>query len=119
MVYFFNAMFVNVSLSPWMVTDTFYPHLQGYNLSPKSADSAASSMTSNNCLLEVRTSLTVIRMLPVFLCLIGTRTSTTDKLFIGWFGPRGLAKIVFTVLVPDKCCRATIRSYWRPVGRFC
>ena len=38
-------------------------------------------------------------MLPVFLCLIGTRTSTADKLFIGWFGPRGLATIVFAILV--------------------
>ena len=44
-------------------------------------------------------SLTVVRMLPVFLCLIGTRTTTADKLFIGWFGPRGLATIVFAVLV--------------------
>ena len=47
-------------------------------------------------------SLTVIRMLPVFLCLIGTRTSMSDKLFIGWFGPRGLATIVFAVLVLDE-----------------
>src|SRR5215472_12238875 len=47
-------------------------------------------------------SLTVIRMLPVFLCLIGTRTRTADKLFIGWFGPRGLATIVFAVLVFDE-----------------
>ena len=46
-------------------------------------------------------SLTVVRMLPVFLCLIGTRTSASDKLFIGWFGPRGLATIVFAVLVLD------------------
>jgi NhaP-type Na+/H+ or K+/H+ antiporter len=38
----------------------------------------------------------MIRMLPVF-CLIGTRTSVGDKLFIGWFGPRGLATIVFVV----------------------
>lgn len=38
-------------------------------------------------------------MLPVFLCLIGTRTSTADKLFIGWFGPRGLVTIVFAFLV--------------------
>jgi NhaP-type Na+/H+ or K+/H+ antiporter len=44
-------------------------------------------------------SLTVIRMLPVFLCLIGARTSVADKLFIGWFGARGLATIVFAVLV--------------------
>jgi NhaP-type Na+/H+ or K+/H+ antiporter len=46
-------------------------------------------------------SLTVVRMLPVFLCLIGTRTSASDKLFIGWFGPRGLATIVFAILVLD------------------
>ena len=45
---------------------------------------------------------TVIRMLPVFLCLVGTRTSTAEKLFIGWFGPRGLATIVFAVLVLDE-----------------
>jgi len=47
-------------------------------------------------------SLTVVRMLPVFLCLIGTRTSAADKLFIGWFGPRGLATIVFAILVLDE-----------------
>jgi sodium/hydrogen antiporter len=46
-------------------------------------------------------SLTLVRMLPVFLCLIGTRTSASDKLFIGWFGPRGLATIVFAILVLD------------------
>ena len=46
-------------------------------------------------------SLTVVRMLPVFLCLIGTRTSAADRLFIGWFGPRGLATIVFAILVLD------------------
>ena len=53
-------------------------------------------------LLYALLSLTVIRMLPVFLCLIGTRTSPADKLFIGWFGPRGLATIVFAVLVSDE-----------------
>ena len=44
-------------------------------------------------------SLTVIRMLPVFLCLAGSGIDTEGKLFIGWFGPRGLASIVFTVMV--------------------
>src|SRR5271167_3944462 len=52
-------------------------------------------------LLYAVLSLTVVRMLPVFLCLIGTRTSTADKLFIGRFGPRGLATIVFAILVLD------------------
>jgi len=44
-------------------------------------------------------SLTLIRMLPVFLCLTGTGFNTESKLFIGWFGPRGLASIVFAVMV--------------------
>ena len=39
-------------------------------------------------------SLTVIRMLPVALALAGTRLSRATVLFIGWFGPRGLASIV-------------------------
>jgi NhaP-type Na+/H+ or K+/H+ antiporter len=44
-------------------------------------------------------SLTVIRMLPVFLCLTGSGIDSEGKLFIGWFGPRGLASIVFAVIV--------------------
>jgi sodium/hydrogen antiporter len=55
-----------------------------------------------SALLYAILSLTVIRMLPVFLCLIGTKTTVADKLFIGWFGPRGLATIVFAVLVLDE-----------------
>jgi NhaP-type Na+/H+ and K+/H+ antiporter len=46
-------------------------------------------------------SLTVVRMLPVFLVLLGLRASTEAKLFIGWFGPRGLASIVFGVIVAE------------------
>jgi NhaP-type Na+/H+ or K+/H+ antiporter len=38
-------------------------------------------------------------MLPVFFSLTGLRTSTEEKLFVGWFGPRGLASIVFAVIV--------------------
>ena len=33
--------------------------------------------------------------------MIGTRTTTADKLFIGLFGPRGLARIVFAILILD------------------
>ena len=44
-------------------------------------------------------SLTVVRMLPVFLSLLGTELTTGDRLFMGWFGPRGLASIVFAVIV--------------------
>ena len=37
-------------------------------------------------------SLTVIRILPVVLCLIGVPAKLDTKLFIGWFGPRGLGE---------------------------
>ena len=44
-------------------------------------------------------SLTVVRMLPVFLCVAGLGVRMDTKLFMGWFGPRGLASIVFAVIV--------------------
>jgi len=44
-------------------------------------------------------SLTAIRMLPVFVSLLGTGARSRAKLFIGWFGPRGLASVVFCVIV--------------------
>jgi NhaP-type Na+/H+ or K+/H+ antiporter len=46
-------------------------------------------------------SLTLIRMVPVFLCLLGTSVGPAERLFIGWFGPRGLASIVFAIMVFD------------------
>ena len=50
-------------------------------------------------LLYAVLSLTVIRMLPVFISLTGTPLSTEKKLFVGWFGPRGLASIVFIIML--------------------
>jgi NhaP-type Na+/H+ or K+/H+ antiporter len=47
-------------------------------------------------------SLTVIRMLPIFVSLAGTGQTTESKLFLGWFGPRGLASIVFGIIVLEK-----------------
>jgi NhaP-type Na+/H+ or K+/H+ antiporter len=44
-------------------------------------------------------SLTLVRMLPVFLSLAGTGLEPGSKLFLGWFGPRGLASVVFAVIV--------------------
>jgi NhaP-type Na+/H+ or K+/H+ antiporter len=52
-------------------------------------------------LIYATLSLTVIRMLPVFISLFGTGMIIGNKLFIGWFGPRGLASIVFAVMVFD------------------
>lgn len=39
-------------------------------------------------------SLTIVRLLPVAVSLMGTRLSGVTVLFMGWFGPRGLASIV-------------------------
>jgi len=47
-------------------------------------------------------SLTVIRMLPMFVSLTGSGESATSKLFLGWFGPRGLASIVFAIIVLNR-----------------
>lgn len=43
-------------------------------------------------------SLTVVRILPVALASIGAGLDRTTILFVGWFGPRGLASLVFALL---------------------
>lgn len=43
-------------------------------------------------------SLTVVRMLPVALATIGAGLGRDTVLFVGWFGPRGLASLVFALL---------------------
>lgn len=47
-------------------------------------------------------SLTVVRMLPIYLSLAGTSESPASRLFLGWFGPRGLASIVFAIIVVNR-----------------
>lgn len=44
-------------------------------------------------------SLFVIRPVSIWISLLGTKTSPTTRLFFGWFGPRGLATALFTLLV--------------------
>lgn len=47
-------------------------------------------------------SLTVVRMLPVALCLVRSGLDRTTVLFLAWFGPRGLASVVFAVLAVEE-----------------
>jgi NhaP-type Na+/H+ or K+/H+ antiporter len=47
-------------------------------------------------------SLTVVRMLPVALALVGTGMDRETVLFVGWFGPRGLASLVFALLALEE-----------------
>jgi sodium/hydrogen antiporter len=44
-------------------------------------------------------SLTLIRMVPVAISMLGTKARLPTVAFAGWFGPRGLASIVFAVIV--------------------
>jgi sodium/hydrogen antiporter len=53
-------------------------------------------------LLYAVLSLTLVRMLPVAVALLGTHLSRATVLFIGWFGPRGLASIVLGVVYLDQ-----------------
>jgi sodium/hydrogen antiporter len=51
-------------------------------------------------------SLTVVRMIPVALAMLGSHARRPTVAFMGWFGPRGLASIVFALIafedqVPD------------------
>ena len=43
--------------------------------------------------------LTVLRMLPIHVALIGTGVKPITSAFLGWFGPRGLASILFVLLI--------------------
>ena len=47
-------------------------------------------------------SLTVIRMVPVAISMIGAGFSRPVTVFIGWFGPRGLASVVFGLLIVEE-----------------
>lgn len=47
-------------------------------------------------------SLTVVRMLPVAVSMLGLGLRPATVGFLGWFGPRGLASILFAVLVIDE-----------------
>ncbi len=47
-------------------------------------------------------SLTVIRMLPVAVSLLGTDIDRRGVAFVGWFGPRGLASVIFALLALEE-----------------
>ncbi|MFC2015727.1 cation:proton antiporter [Chloroflexota bacterium] len=47
-------------------------------------------------------SLTVVRMLPVAISMIGTRLNVASVLYLGWFGPRGLGTIVLGLVAAQE-----------------
>jgi NhaP-type Na+/H+ or K+/H+ antiporter len=46
-------------------------------------------------------SLTVVRIIPVAIAMLGSHARLPTVAFLGWFGPRGLASIVFGVVVVE------------------
>ncbi len=46
--------------------------------------------------------LTVLRMLPIHVSLVGPGVKPVTSAFLGWFGPRGLASILFVLLILDE-----------------
>lgn len=44
-------------------------------------------------------SLTLVRMLPVALSMLGMKLGLATTAFMGWFGPRGLASVLFALLI--------------------
>jgi NhaP-type Na+/H+ or K+/H+ antiporter len=75
-----------LSLITWFVFGTAFVGKYLQNLDPQP-------------LVYAVLSLTLVRMVPVFLCVSGLGLRWDTKLFLGWFGPRGLASIVFIVMV--------------------
>jgi sodium/hydrogen antiporter len=46
--------------------------------------------------------LSILRMLPVSLSLLGTGIRPATSVFLGWFGPRGLASVLFVLLILEE-----------------
>jgi NhaP-type Na+/H+ or K+/H+ antiporter len=62
---------------------------------------SALDATSWNTIAFAMLALTLVRMLPVALALTRTGSSRSTVAFLGWFGPRGLASIVFGLIAFD------------------
>lgn len=55
-------------------------------------------LTDPAVILYALLSLTVVRMVPVAIAFVGTGFDRVTVAFTGWFGPRGLASVVFVLL---------------------
>lgn len=57
---------------------------------------------STAAVLYAALALTLLRVIPVVISLIGVRIGVATNLFLGWFGPRGLASILFALLILEE-----------------
>ncbi|MEM9751015.1 MAG: cation:proton antiporter [Pseudomonadota bacterium] len=61
-------------------------------------------------------SLTIVRMLPTAVALVGYGLRGASTGFIGWFGPRGLASILFVLLIAEEPGVADYELIYTVVG---
>jgi NhaP-type Na+/H+ or K+/H+ antiporter len=62
---------------------------------------AFEDLTARTALYAIA-SLTVVRMVPVGIALLGSGEDRATTVFVGWFGPRGLASVVFALLAIEE-----------------
>jgi len=60
-------------------------------------------------LLYAILSLTVVRMIPMAISLIGMRMRKDTTLMMGWLGPRGLASVVFLIMAYEAAYKANMQ----------
>jgi sodium/hydrogen antiporter len=83
---FTETLGLSASFLVWAIFGAlFVGHLLSHDLSAQAVGYAIAS-------------LTVIRMVPVAIALTGTHLRPATVVFMGWFGPRGLASVVFTLI---------------------
>jgi NhaP-type Na+/H+ or K+/H+ antiporter len=51
------------------------------------------------------------RPLAVWIALAGTRTDRATRLFMGWFGPKGVASVTFALIVLDRRVSGAVRVF--------
>ena len=79
------------------------PHSWSGRSSVRSSwDSCSARTLGSSPIVYAVLSLTVIRMVPVAIALAGTHLRPATVAFMGWFGPRGLASVVFTLLALEE-----------------
>ena len=61
-------------------------------------------------------SLTVVRMVPVALATLGSKIDRPSIVFVGWFGPRGLASVVFALLAVEELGEAGSPAVDQAIG---
>lgn len=61
-------------------------------------------------------SLTVFRMVPVAIAVLGAGLSARDVTIVGWFGPRGLASVVFGLLGVESLVGSTAQTAVAAIG---